>query len=76
MKRLKSCFTKTDEFGTWAKFHYKNESGFGTTIGGICSLILYTITLLFAMVQIFGWFYYPSYSQTTEEYYIPNAETP
>ena len=76
MKSIKSFLGRRDSFGTWAKFHYRKESGFGTTFGGICSLILYISTFLFASVQLFGWTYRPTYSQSTQVLYIPNAESP
>ena len=76
MKAIKSCLSKRDKFGTWAKFHYRKESGFGTTFGGLCSLILMTLTGIFAFVQLVGWKYKPTYTQTTQVLYIENADTP
>ena len=76
VKRTKASLARRDSFGTWAKFHYREESGFGTTFGGCCSLILKVSTFLFAFVQLLGWKYRPTYSQSTQDLYIPNAESP
>ena len=75
-KWIKRKLARRDSFGTWAKFHYRKESGFGTTFGGFCTLILKISIFLFASVQLFGWRYKPAYIQSTLDLYIPNAESP
>ena len=50
-----------DEFGSGAKFNYRGESGYGTSMGGFCSLMVTTITTLFIGVQLLG-MVWPSYN--------------
>ena len=54
-----------DQFGTWAKFNYRGQSGYGTSWGGFCSLLVSTITFLFIVVMLWGWIYRPEYAQNT-----------
>lgn len=53
-----------DEFGTWAKFNYKEEAGFGTVIGGMCSLCLTAISAMFVFIQMYGWAFQASYNNS------------
>ena len=41
---------KKDQFGSWAKFNYRGESGFGTSWGGCFSLLLTLATFFFVTV--------------------------
>ena len=59
-----------DQFGTWAKFNYRGESGYGTSWGGFCSLLVSTITFLFITLMLWGWIFDPDYSQTTKIIYL------
>ena len=43
-----------DEFGSGAKFNYRGESGYGTGMGGFCSLVVTIITTLFITVQLWS----------------------
>ena len=73
MKQVKNFLARSDQFGSWAKFRYRQESGYGTRYGGLCSVVLFAMTFLFAAVQLFGWTYNPNYNQTTTVLYIPSA---
>ena len=51
-----------DQFGSWAKFNYRGEQGYGTGCGGCCSLFVTILTGLFIIIQLFGFFFYPAYN--------------
>lgn len=36
-----------DQFGNWAKFRYRGKDGYGTGLGGLCSIFLTLITTAF-----------------------------
>lgn len=59
-----------DQFGSWAKFNYRGEAGYGTGYGGFCSLVVNIIATLFIFVQLTGFVFSPSYNQTQTTVYL------
>ena len=51
-----------DQFGSFAKFNYRGQSGYGTGYGGCCSLIVTIITVLFLSIQMLGFVMSPAYN--------------
>ena len=62
-----------DQFGSFAKFNYRGESGYGTGCGGFCSMFLTFIGAVFISVQIFGFFWEPSYNQQNTTVYFTDV---
>ena len=52
---IATFLAKQDQFGSWAKFNYRGEAGYGTGLGGCCSLIVIFITIVFTTIQMYGW---------------------
>ena len=59
-----------DEFGTWAKFNYRGESGYGTGWGGFCSLLITLMTAGFTIVQLYGFCFDPSFNTSETTYFL------
>lgn len=51
---IATFLAKYDSFGTWAKFNYRGDSGYGTGLGGCCSILVTAITVSFILVQMWG----------------------
>ena len=62
-------FAGWDEFGQSAKFNYRGESGYGTGLGGCCSLFVTILTALFISIQLIGMFN-PSYNSVMTTTYL------
>lgn len=54
MYGIGTYFASWDAFGSWAKFNYRGESGFGTAWGGFCSLIITILTSFFIILQLYS----------------------
>ena len=52
-----------DSLGSPIMLHYKGRNGFGTELGGFCSLLLRTFIFLFITWQLYHGFYKPNYEQ-------------
>ena len=50
-------FAGHDQLGTFAKFNYRGESGYGTGFGGCCSLLVTFITTVFIFVMLYSFFF-------------------
>lgn len=61
---------KQDQFGGWAKFNYRGESGFGTGWGGCFSLLLTIATFFFVSIQLLAFTFYPAYNQQSTVTYL------
>ena len=61
-----------DQLGSWAKFNYRGDSGYGTFFGGICSLIVTLIAGAFIFIQLFGLVFEPDYNQQLTTLYYTN----
>jgi len=59
-----------DQLGTFAKFNYRGESGYGTGLGGFCSLVVTIITIMFTFTVIYPWVTSPSYNQSATTVYL------
>ena len=70
---IATWFSKQDQFGSWAKFNYRGESGYGTGYGGCCSVIVTIISFLFIVMQLYGWIFQPSYNQDQTTTYLSNS---
>ena len=68
-----SFFSSYDAFGSWAKFNYRGQSGYGTGLGGCCSLFVSLITALFIGSQSITFFTEANYTQSTEVTYLRNG---
>ena len=66
---IATALSKYDSFGSWAKFNYRGESGYGTGIGGCCSIIVTLITIFFVGLQFWGFVFQASYNQSTTTLY-------
>ena len=66
-----------DQFGQSVEFSYKKKTGYGTVLGGTCSLMLTIFFALFMGIQFFAWLFKPDFNQQTNRGYIPrgNNET-
>ena len=50
IRGVSSWFSKYDQFGSFAKFNYRGESGYGTGLGGCCSLLLSGFVVVFVII--------------------------
>ena len=50
--------------------HHKKSTGYGTVLGGTCSLIVSTGFSMFVIIQILTWLIKPTYNQTIETGFI------
>ena len=67
---ISTALASWDQFGTWAKFNYRGESGYGTGYGGLCSLCVTIVSTLFIFLQLFGFFFFPAYNQSATIIYL------
>ncbi len=75
MYGIGSWFASWDQFGSWAKFNYRGEGGFGTAAGGCCSLIVTVLTAFLITMQLYCFLFNASFNQaTTELYYTGDNE--
>ncbi len=63
-----------DSFGLWAKFNYRGESGFGTSYGGFCSLIVTIVTAFFVIVQIYSFLFNTNYNQSDTQLFLTGGD--
>ena len=69
--------TKVEEFlkgqdvlGPNISVNHKQNTSFGTILGGICRLIVSFILWLFVIVQLYAWWFIPHYSQAVDFNYL------
>ncbi len=62
MYGIGTWFASWDSFGSWAKFNYRGESGFGTAAGGFCSLVVTIVSAFFIIVQLYSFFFDVGYN--------------
>ena len=65
MQSVYNWVRKQDEFGSYARFNYRGESGYGTGIGGCLSLIITSLVAFLTIVQLSGWVFNTQYNQNT-----------
>ena len=63
-----------DSFGSWAKFNYRGESGFGTSYGGFCSLIVTIVTAFFVIAQIYSFLFDANYNQSDTKVFLTGGD--
>ena len=56
--------------------HGSDDGGFGTTIGGICSLFISFFFFNFVLIQLYTWYFKPNYNQTINIDYQPLEGAP
>ena len=64
-----------DKLGYPVYLHYKGGKGFGTVLGGCCSIMVMTFFTLFIMFQIVAFFIEADYSSETRYGYLPLKST-
>ena len=67
---IATWLSRYDEFGSYAKFNYRGESGYGTGIGGCCSLIVYWMVALFVFMQLWAFAFKPQWNSATTVNYL------
>ena len=60
-----------DQLGQNVEFSYKKNAGYGTVLGGCCSLILTIFFAIFIGIQFYAWMFKPSYSESINRGYLP-----
>ena len=55
---------------------HSEGGGFGTSIGGLCSLITSLVFLVFTMLQLYTWIFLPNYNQQINFNYNPLKGSP
>ena len=73
---IRGYLQKQDRFGQWAKFNYRGKAKFGTCPGGCASFILWTFSTVFLWVQLYGFFFEPSYSERGTTSYVSFDSSP
>ena len=59
---IATFLSKYDQFGSQAGFNYRGESGYGTGIGGCCSLCITLMVTLFTFMQLYAFFFHAAYN--------------
>ena len=59
---ISTWLSKYDQFGTYAKFTYHGEAGFGTGVGGCCSLFITCNVAIFVFLQLWAFIYLPQWN--------------
>ena len=59
-----------DRFGHFAQFNYRGKQGYGTPIGGICSLLISVSVFLVVCTQLGAVAYSPSWNQSSVVRYV------
>ena len=69
-----SFFKNNDKLGSGVSLNYRGDSGFGTILGGILSLIGTLFFTMFIGIQLYTWMFKPSYSQSFGVKYLNKQE--
>ena len=69
-KRCNSFFKNNDQLGSGVSLNYRGESGFGTILGGLLSLIVTVFFTMFIGLQIYSWMFKASYNQSYSVSYL------
>ena len=63
--------------GLGVSLNYQGSAGFGTVLGGCCSLLVSMFIGVFTTIQLYGWLFAPSYNQLNwEDYMHPTVYEP
>jgi len=63
-------FKNNDQLGSGVSLNYRGESGFGTILGGLLSLIVTVFFTMFIGLQMYSWTFTPSYNQSYSVSYL------
>ena len=67
---LTNFFQSNDKLGSPINLRYREQSGFGTNIGGIFSLFLTLCFIFFSITEVFGWAFRPTFVQSRSKSYL------
>mmetsp|Transcript_32533 Transcript_32533/g.40315 ORF Transcript_32533/g.40315 Transcript_32533/m.40315 type:complete len:145 (+) Transcript_32533:3-437(+) len=59
-----------DALGSNVMLNYKGEGGYGTILGGCMSIIVNTFSFFFIIMQLYAWFFKPSFNKTAATNYL------
>ena len=71
MNKTRQWVRQQDQFGSYARFNYRGESGYGTCAGGIVSLILTVLVGLMGANQILRWMTSAKYDSSQMTHNLP-----
>ena len=74
MQSIRAWVRGQDQFGFIAQFNYRGETGYGTAIGGGCSLIISFLVGILVLIQISGSLFRPNYNQLTTVGYLDSIQ--
>ena len=74
MQRIFRFFKRQDQLGSQVTLHYKENQGYGTVLGGCCSLFVSIWVICFIAVQFWAFFFRSTFTQTVSEDYLKRGD--
>ena len=63
-----------DALGNHMTLHYKEQRGFGTVLGGCCSIFVSLMVAFIVFMQFWAFFFKPSFQENLEVEYTKRGE--
>ena len=73
MKAVSNFVKEQDQLGQGVSLNYRGSTGFGTILGGCCSMFYSIVFAVFIVIQLYAWMFEPYYSESINVAYLDRA---